>query len=78
MPRLRHFDNLGTVRFVTFSYYRLHKYMANNASVMILLDQLNALRSNHAINILGYVVMPEHVHLVLLPPDGTKLGVLIG
>ena len=52
--------------------------MADNASVMILLDQLNALRSNHGVNILGYVVMPDHVHPVLLPPNGTKLGVLIG
>jgi len=78
MPRLRHFDNLGTVRFVTFSCYRRHKYLADNASVMILLDHLNVLRSDHAVNILGYVIMPDHVHLVLLLPDGIKLGVLIG
>ena len=52
--------------------------MADEASVMTLLEHLNVLRSNHAINILGYVVMPDHVHLVLLPPEGIKLGVLIG
>ena len=52
--------------------------MADKTSVMILLDQLNTLRSSNSINVLGYVVMPDHVHLVLLPPNGTKLGVLIG
>ena len=26
----------------------------------------------------GYVIMPEHVHLVLHPPDNLKLGPMIG
>ncbi|RKX29035.1 MAG: hypothetical protein DRP47_02740 [Candidatus Zixiibacteriota bacterium] len=78
MPRLRHYDDLGTARFITFSCYRRRKYMTDVTTVMILLYQLKTLRSNHAVKILGYVVMPDHVHLVLLPPDGSKLGVLIG
>ena len=28
----------------------------------------------HAVRILGYVIMPEHVHLVLHPPDDVLLG----
>ena len=27
---------------------------------------------------MGYVIMPEHVHLVVLPPDGLRLGIEIG
>ncbi len=78
MPQLRHFDNLGTARFITFSCYRRRKYLSDEANVLILFDQLSTLRSKYSIKILGYVVMPDHVHLVLLPPDGLKLGVLIG
>ena len=27
--------------------------------------------------LMGYVIMPEHVHLVLLPPEKMKLGLVI-
>ena len=32
----------------------------------------------HGFSLLGYVFMPEHVHLVLLPSERTQLGRLIG
>ena len=44
----------------------------------MLLDELARLRHEQNVKILGYVVMPEHIHLVLLPPDGMKLGPAIG
>jgi putative transposase len=78
MPRLRHIENTGTGRFVTFSCYRRHRYLSDSASRQALLDELAFLRTEHQIKILGYVIMPEHVHLVLDPPDGCRLGVLIG
>ena len=45
---------------------------------MLLLEYLKTLRMDHNVKILGYVIMPDHVHLVLHPPDETKLGKLIG
>ncbi len=78
MPKLCHYDDLGTARFITFSCYRRHKYLSDENSILILLDQLRKLRFDCAINILGYVIMPDHVHLVLYPTNVTKLGVLIG
>lgn len=78
MPRLRHYDNLGTARFITFSCYERRGYLQDRTSVMNLRGQLLRLRKDHGVRILGYVIMPDHVHLVLLPPDGLRLGVLIG
>ncbi len=78
MPQLRHYDDLGTVRFITFSCYGKHPYLIDEVCVLPLLDQMKSLRQNHGIKILGYVIMPDHVHLVLLPPEGIMLGVLIG
>ena len=78
MPRLRHYDNLGTARFVTFSCFRRHPYFEDDAMVMEFLKHVNGLRTECGIRILGYVVMPEHVHLVLHPPDGLELGIVIG
>jgi len=76
--RLRHYDNLGTARFVTFSCYRRHPYFADEICIRALMDQIRTLREDHAVQLLGYVVMADHVHLVLFPPNGLKLGRLIG
>ena len=44
----------------------------------ILIEELMTLRSKDGVRFLGYVIMPEHIHLVLWPPLDTQLGVLIG
>ncbi|MBU0984105.1 MAG: transposase [candidate division Zixibacteria bacterium] len=78
MPRLRHYDNLGTARFVTFTCFRRHRYLTTQIARDIVLAGVSHLRSYRHIRILGWVVMPEHVHLVLMPPDGCALGDAIG
>jgi len=78
MPGLRHFDNLGTARFVTFTCYRRHRYLTSAFAREITVQGLVHLRTQREIRILGWVLMPEHVHLLLLPPDGLKLGEAIG
>jgi putative transposase len=78
MPRLRHYDHLNTARFVTFSCYRRHKLLVNEPVVRVFLEMLQGIRQQYRIEVLGYVVMPEHVHLVLHPPDGLRLGPIIG
>ena len=45
---------------------------------MIFLDELSRARERHGFHILGYVIMPNHVHLVLHPPAGTEMGCVIG
>jgi len=78
MTRLKHYDNLGTVRFITFSCYKRFKYFTNEKHIRIFLNHLKILGDNYEIKILGFVIMPDHVHLVLLPPIEMKLGKLIG
>ncbi|MCK4605982.1 MAG: transposase, partial [candidate division Zixibacteria bacterium] len=77
MTRLRHYDSLGTARFVTFSCYRQLPALQSDRAKEIFIEQLDAARTKHGFKLLGYVVMPEHVHLVLHPPDGMKLGLVI-
>lgn len=78
MTRLRHYDNLGTARFVTFSCYQRHPYFSDDNNIDLLLSEIASLRTRQNVKILEYVIMPEHVHLVLLPPDGMKLGPVLG
>lgn len=78
MPRLHHFDNLNMVRAVNFSCYHRYPLLTDDKIVAIFLDEVAAAREKYAFALLGYVVMPTHVHLVLLPPDGVRVGELIG
>ena len=78
VPKLRHYDNLNTARFVTFSCYRRLQLLVHSQVIRTFLETVSTTRNEHRFRLLGYVIMPEHVHLVLHPSDGTKLGPLIG
>ena len=77
MTKLRHYDHTGTARFVTFSCYRYLPGLQSNGTKALFMRHLDAAREKHRFQLLGYVVMPDHVHLVLYPPDGMKLGLVV-
>ena len=70
VPRnpLKRFDGRRDLHFVTFSCYRRRPYLgtvrARNGFVKI----LHEVRLRHGFALLGYVVMPEHVHLLIGEP----------
>ena len=78
MPTLRHYDHLGTARFITFGCYRRHKLLSEPPVIVAVLQTLQLIRERHRLRLFGYVIMPEHVHLVLHPPDAVRLGPVIG
>lgn len=78
MVKLRRYDHLGTARFVTFPTYYRKRLLLEDPACQALAFELSRLRTEAQVKLLGYVFMPEHVHLVLLPPDGAPLGKLIG
>lgn len=78
MVKLRHYDDEGTARFVTFNCFRDAPGLDSDSSKSVLLSYLSDAREKYKFRIYGYVVMPNHVHLVLHPPDGMKLGLVIG
>ena len=77
MSRLKNYNNLGTARFVTFSCFRRGNYLANQAPKTILIKQIDLARDKYKFKLLGYVFMPNHVHLVLFPPIGMPMGLVI-
>ena len=78
MPKLKHHDDLGTARFVTFSCHRRLKLLIDADDMLIVIDELYAARQKHGIAILAHVIMPSHVHLVIHPPITIHLGRVIG
>jgi putative transposase len=68
---LRRYYGLGDLHFVTFSCYRRRPFLGTRRARDRFLKILDEVRSRHKFRIVGYVVMPEHVHLLVSePPKG--------
>ena len=78
MPSLRHYDALSTARFVTFSTYQRRRLLLHPIVAKAIVEQLASMRDRLHVAIHGYVIMPDHMHLVLTPPDCIRLGIEIG
>jgi putative transposase len=74
MPgNLKRFHTFGHDHFVTFSCYRRLPYLDDDHARSTFLDILERTRKRHNFQIYGYVLMPEHVHLLLSEPPKAKL-----
>lgn len=65
---MKRIDRVGDVRFVTFSCYQRLPLLGHPRIRDAFVDTLGQHRERTSVRVLGYVVMPEHVHLLLLPP----------
>jgi putative transposase len=76
--KLRHYDNEGHARFVTFCTHRKIPVLTHDSICRIVYEAIMEARDRLKFDLLAYVIMPEHVHLVLVPAENTKLGLVIG
>ena len=76
--KLKHYDNDGRARFVTFCIHRRLPVLTNDPFRRIVVDAIDKSRAAHGFALLAYVIMPEHVHLVLWPTEVMKLGTVVG
>lgn len=77
MTKLEHFDSDGGARFVTFCCYRQLPFLSGDLAKQVFLRTLELVRNKHGFKLYAYVIMPEHVRLVLHPPEGMKLGLVV-
>ena len=74
---LQRFYGRRDLHFVTFSCYRRRPYLGTVRARNRFVKLLDEVRSRHAFALIGYVVMPEHVHLLISePPKGNPSKVL--
>lgn len=67
---LKRYQQEGDDHFITFSCHHRKPYLNTPAARDTFLDSLERTRSHYQFEVLGYVVMPEHVHLLVSePPD---------
>lgn len=71
------FDNPGHARYLTFGCFRRKHLFARPGLAKLFLQHLDRWRHEHAITLLAYVIMANHVHL-LLHTEQPNLGKLLG
>ena len=73
MPsKLRRYDEYGHIHFLTISCYRRLQFFRDDRVKQVFVDGMDRTRAKLGIRWVGYVVMPEHVHLLLFPmPSGS-------
>lgn len=64
---LRRREVTGQVRFLTFSCHRRRPLFASAPIREVFVDALKAARAAHRFQLYGWVLMPEHVHLLIRP-----------
>jgi putative transposase len=74
MPEgLKRLHHSGQTHFITFSCYHRMPLLAKLCMQHSFLLALEQVRRRFAMQIYGYVVMPEHVHLLVSEPAGNAL-----
>jgi putative transposase len=66
-PLKRHYGR-GDLHFITFSCYHRQPFLGTAGARDSFLNMLDEVRCRHAFELIGYVVMPEHVHLLVSEP----------
>ena len=71
---LTRFHHSGQSHFVTFCCYHRRRLLITNESRRIFESALERVRRKYRLYVYGYVVMPEHVHLLLSEPQQDPLA----
>jgi putative transposase len=65
----RRFDEPGQARELVFSCYRRYPFLNRDRTRLWFLEALEAARDEWSFDLWAYVLMPEHVHLLMYPRD---------
>jgi putative transposase len=74
---LRRYYGDGDLHFLTFSCYRRQPLLASSARRDLFLRVLEQVRRRYHFVVLGYVVMPEHVHLLISEPEKKNPSIVV-
>ncbi|MGA2697133.1 MAG: transposase [Terriglobales bacterium] len=78
MPSTLHrFYGAGDLHFITFSCYQRKRLLHDEKRRDLVLKILERVRRRYRLVVVGYVVMPEHVHLLVSEPQRETLSIVI-
>jgi putative transposase len=71
------YQDQRSLHFITFSCYHRLRLLDTCAAKQTFERELERVRAWYGCYVRGYVVMPEHVHLLISEPERSKLSVVI-
>ena len=71
---LKRYQQYGQIHFITFSCYRRLPLLTSSRAKHLFLVSLERVRRAYGLLVYGYVVMPEHVHLLISEPARSNLA----
>jgi putative transposase len=74
---LRHFQQARCLHFITFSCHHRDPLLSDSQSRTVFEQTLERVRQWYGFFLTGYVVMPEHVHLLISEPERARLSVAL-
>ena len=74
---LKPYQQAQTLHFITFSCYRRLPKLKTVHARRIFEQTLERVRRWYGFYVTGYVVMPEHIHLLMSEPERSTLAVAI-
>jgi putative transposase len=66
---LKRYYGDGGLHFITWSCYRRWRLLSDAPARDLLLSVIELMRERYRFAVIGYVVMPEHVHLLISEPQ---------
>jgi putative transposase len=75
--RLRRKNNTGHLHFITCSCYRRQPILGEPRDRDCFLQIFEQVRRRYQIIVVGYVVMPEHIHLLISEPDRGSVSIVM-
>ncbi len=78
MPKkLKRYYGRGDLHFLTFSCYRRLPLLGTSRSRTVFVKALEKIRERYKFLLVGYVVMPDHVHLLISEPSNSTPSVVL-
>jgi putative transposase len=74
---LKRYQHSGCLHLVTFSCHRRRSLLRNLGTSEMFEQALEQARVNYGFYVIGYVVMPEHVHLLVSEPERATLAIAL-
>jgi putative transposase len=68
------YDNQGDAHYLTFSCFRKQPFLSGRFAPLWLIDSIDAARQKCPFDLWAFVFMPEHVHLLIWPHEGTAIS----
>jgi putative transposase len=73
----KRYQHQHCLHFITFSCYHRLQFLASPQACEVFESELERVRRWYGFYLSGYVIMPEHVHLLVSEPERGKLSVAI-